>query len=150
MDGNKISDDVTVMGQVNAEELQQAKAEGFRSVLNLRAPEEEGILPNEKETAEDAGLFYRNIPVRKEEITDELTTQILAEIDTLPKPALIHCSKGMRAGAMAFMHMATRHGMTANQAMEKAQSQGFDCNSEPQLKQFFEHYVDARSGKGGQ
>ena len=51
----------------------------------------------------------------------------------------------MRAGAMACMHMATREGMTADEGMTKAQAIGFDCNSEPQLKQFFEHYVDSHT-----
>ena len=125
------------------EQLNKAAQDGFRSVLNLRAPNEEGVLPEEKEIAEDAGLSYRNIPVRKEEISDALTIRVLAEIDTLPKPALIHCASGMRAGAMAFMHLATRQGLSAEEAMGKAQSLGFDCSSEPQLKQFFEHYVDS-------
>ena len=49
---------------------------------------------------------------------------------------------------MAFMHMATRHGLSAEDAMAKAQALGFDCNSEPQLKAFFEQYVDAHNGKG--
>jgi uncharacterized protein (TIGR01244 family) len=150
MEGTKVSDDMTVTGQVTEEQLRQASGEGFRSVLNLRAPEEEGVLANEKEVAEKAGLSYINIPVRKEEISDELTTQVLSEIDRLPKPALIHCSKGMRAGAMAFMHMATRGGLSAEEAMAKAQEKGFDCNSEPELKQFFEHYVTAHGGNATQ
>ena len=143
MEGTKLSEDVTVTGQVTPEQIQQAAKEGFRSVLNLRAPEEEGVLAEEKAISEKAGLSYVNIPVRKTEISDELTTRILSEIDGLPKPTLIHCASGMRAGAMAFMHMATRQGMSAADAMQKAQALGFDCNSEPQLKEFFEHYVDA-------
>ncbi len=141
MEGIKISDDVTVAGQVTSEQLTQAAREGYKSVLNLRAPDEEGVLQDEQQRAEAAGLRYVNIPVRKEEISDELTTRVLAQIDELPKPALVHCALGMRAGAMAFMHHATRHGMDAKTAMEAAQNQGFDCNSEPQLKQFFEHYI---------
>ena len=145
MQGTKVSDEITVTGQVSASQLREAYEQWFRSVLNLRAPEEEGILADEQEQAETAGLTYVNIPVRKTEISDDLTTRVLAEIDSLPKPALIHCATGMRAGAMAFMHMATRGGLSAEQAMEQAQAMGFDCNSEPQLKQFFEHYVDAHS-----
>lgn len=145
MQGTKVSDDITVTGQVSASQLKEAHEQRFRSVLNLRAPEEEGFLADEQEQAETAGLNYVNIPVRKTEISDDLTTRVLSEIERLPKPALIHCATGMRAGAMAFMHMATRGGLSAKQAMEKAQAMGFDCNSEPQLKQFFEHYVDSHS-----
>ena len=145
MQGAKVSDEITVTGQLSAPQLKEAHEEGFHSMLNLRAPEEEGFPADEKEQAEAAGLTYVNIPVRKTEISDDLTTRVLSAIDRLPKPALIHCATGMRAGAMAFMHMATRGGLSAEQAMEKAQAMGFDCNSEPQRKQFFEHYVDAHS-----
>lgn len=145
MEGKKINDNITVMGQVTKDELKQAANEGFKSILNLRASGEEGFMPDEEKQAEAAGLTYVNIPVKKEEISDELTSQVLKEIDGLPKPVLVHCASGMRAGAMACMHMATREGMTADEGMTKAQAIGFDCNSELQLKQFFEHYVDSHT-----
>ena len=148
MQGSKLSEDVTVAGQVTEEDLRQAAREGFRSVLNLRAPEEEGVLSDERERSESAGLTYVNVPTRKQEINDASATRVLAAIDDLPKPALVHCGTGMRAGAMAFMHMATRQGLSADEAMARAQSLGFDCSSEPELKQFFEHYIDTYSKRG--
>ena len=150
MEGKRINDQITVTGQVTPEQLKQASQEGFKSVLNLRASGEEGFMPDEEKQATAAGLTYVNIPVKKEEISDELTSQVLKEIDGLPKPVLVHCASGMRAGAMAFMHLATRGGMTSEEAMEKAQAVGFDCSSEPQLKEFFESYVDAHSQKSQQ
>jgi len=146
MQGTKVNEQLFVTGQVTTGVIQEAARDGYRSVLNLRAPEEPGVLPEEKQAVEAAGLQYVNRPVRKDQISDALTTEVLAEIDRLPKPMLIHCASGMRAGAMAFMHMATRQGMTADEAMEKAQAQGFDCNSEPQLKAFFEQYVTTYPG----
>ena len=145
MEGKKINDNMTVTGQITPEDLQQASQEGFKSVLNLRAPGEEGFLPDEERQVQAAGLAYKNIPVKKEEISDELTSQVLKVMDELPKPVLVHCASGMRAGAMAFMHLATREGMTAEEAMGKAQAVGFDCSSEPELKEFFEQYVDSHA-----
>jgi uncharacterized protein (TIGR01244 family) len=150
MEGKRINDQITVAGQIAPEQLKQAAQEGFKSVLNLRASSEEGFMPDEEKQAEAAGLTYVNIPVKKEEISDELTTRVLKQIDELPKPVLVHCASGMRAGAMACMHMATREGMTAEEGMAEAQKIGFDCNSEPQLKEFFESYVDAHSQKSQQ
>ena len=144
MQGTKVSEEITVAGQVTKEQLHEAVQNGFRSVLNLRDPDETGVLEEEKEIAESEGLFYLNLPVRKERISESLTTQILAEIDRLPKPALIHCASGIRAGAMVFMHLATRQGLSAEEAMNKAQSLGFDCSHEPELKQFFEHYIESQ------
>ncbi len=145
MEGMKVNEQITVAGQITPEQLDEAARQGFKSVLNLRAADEEGFMADERHRAEAAGLRYENIPVKKEEISDELTTSVLKEIDELPKPVLVHCASGMRAGAMAFMHMATREGMSAEKAMSRAQESGFDCNSEPQLKQFFQHYVETHS-----
>lgn len=143
MQGRKVNDDITVAGQITQDDLQDAAQAGFKSVLNLRAPLEDGFLTDEPQLAANSGLRYANIPVTKDALNDDLTTQVLSEIDALPKPLLIHCAAGMRAGAMALMNVATRSGMSAQQAMEKAQAMGFDCNSEPELKAYFEHYVDS-------
>ena len=147
MEGMKVNDQITVAGQITPEQFEGAARQGFKSALNLRAPEEEGFMPDEQRRAEAAGLRYANIPVKKEEISDELTTRVLKEIDELPKPILVHCASGIRAGALAFMHMATREGLSAQEAMSRAQECGFDCDSEPQLKQFFQSYVEAHSQK---
>jgi uncharacterized protein (TIGR01244 family) len=141
----KIDEDLTVAGQVTPEQLQQAAAEGYKSVLNLRSPDEQGFLPDEQQLAEAAGLEYVNIPVKPSEMTEELTDKVLEQIDALPKPALIHCASAMRAGAMAFMNLATRQGMTAEQVFEKAGETGFDCNANPQMKQFLEQYISTHS-----
>ncbi|MEA5503542.1 protein tyrosine phosphatase family protein [Halotia wernerae UHCC 0503] len=141
----KISDELTVTGQVTPQELQQVGYEGFKSVLNLRSPDEEGFMNSEQQQAETAGLHYLNIPVKPNTISDELVTEVLQQIDQLPKPILIHCASGMRAGAIAFMHLATRQGMTPEQVFAKASAAGFDCSANPQLKQFLEHYISVKS-----
>lgn len=142
----RINDQLAVaMGQVTLEELQQAAQKGFKSVLNLRSPNEEGFLPDEQQQAETAGLKYVNIPVKPDDMSDALADQVLQEIDQLPKPALIHCKSGMRSGAMTLMYVATQQGMTAEEAMQKGKQMGFDCDSSPQMKQFFEHYVSGHS-----
>ncbi|WP_232731780.1 beta-lactamase hydrolase domain-containing protein [Kamptonema formosum] len=138
----KINEQLTVAGQLTPEQLQQAAEEGYKSVLNLRSPDEEGFLSDEGPLAEALGLQYVHIPVKTSEINDELTGTVLQQIDLLPKPALIHCASGMRAGAMAFMNVATRQGMRAEQVFERAHQLGFNC-ANPQMKEFFEQYVAA-------
>ncbi|WP_373529464.1 beta-lactamase hydrolase domain-containing protein [Nostoc sp.] len=138
----RINDQLAVaMSQVTPEQLQQAVQEGFKSVLNLRSPEEEGFLSDEQQQAEIAGLKYINVPVKPDGMSNELADQVLQEIDQLPKPALIHCKSGIRSGAMTLMYVAIQQGMTANEAMQKGKQMGFDCDSSPQMKQFFERYV---------
>lgn len=145
-DVKKLNDDLTIVtGQITSEQIQQAAQEGFKSILNLRSPDEEGFLTEEQQQAEAAGLHYVNIPVLVSTISDESTTDVLQQIDELPKPALIHCKSGLRAGAMALMNVATRQGLSPQQAFEQAHNIGFDCSAQPQMKEFFEHYVSTHS-----
>ncbi|MDM9382455.1 protein tyrosine phosphatase family protein [Chlorogloeopsis sp. ULAP01] len=137
----KINDELTVSGQVTAEQLYEVANEGFKSVMNLRSPDEKGFLTDEEQQAKALGLHYVNIPVKVDTLTEEQTTKILKEIDELPKPALIHCGTTMRAGAMSLMNVATRQEMTPEQAFEKAGEIGFDCSSNPKMKEFFAQYV---------
>ena len=46
----KINDELTVAtGQVTSEQLQQATADGFKSVMNLRYPDKEGFVNDEQQ-----------------------------------------------------------------------------------------------------
>lgn len=142
----KINEDLAVaMDQVTPEQLQQASQEGFQSVLNLRAPDEEGFLSDEQQQAEAAGMQYVNIPVKPNEMSDEIADRVLQQIDQLPKPTLTHCKSGMRSGAMTLMYVATRQGMNADEAIAKGKKMGFDCDAYPQMKQFFKHYVSTHT-----
>jgi uncharacterized protein (TIGR01244 family) len=145
----QIDDELSVaMGQPTVEQLQQAATEGFKSVLNLRSPQEEGFVSDEQQQAEAVGLKYVNLPVKPDGMNDELTNRVLQEIERLPKPALIHCKSGMRSGLMTLMSVATDRGMTASEALAMGKQNGFDYDSNPQMKQFFEHYVSTHDRVG--
>jgi uncharacterized protein (TIGR01244 family) len=120
----KINDDLAIAGQVTSEQLQQIAQEGFKSVLNLRSPDEAGFLINEQQRVEALGLYYINIPVQVEVINPELTAEILKKIDELAKPVLIHCNNAMRAAALALMHVATHQGVSLSQAFRQAEQLG--------------------------
>ena len=141
----QVNQELAIAGQLTPSGLQEAAHSGFKSILNLRHPAEEGFLSNEQQQAEARGLVYLNMPVTPDTIDDDLTTSVLQQIDELPKPLLVHCANGMRAGAMTLMQLATRNGMTAQDAFEMAGGIGFDCNAYPEMKQFFAHYVNTYS-----
>ncbi|MGG6294159.1 beta-lactamase hydrolase domain-containing protein [Leptolyngbya sp. AN02str] len=143
MEGTQpITEQMTVaMGQPTTEQLQQGAHQGIQSVLNLRSPQEDGFWHGEPAQAQATGLEYANIPVSPDRITEELADQVLQSIDQLPKPVLIHCKSGLRSGAIALMHVATRQGLSAEQAMEMGQQHGFNCDASPRMKQFFQHYI---------
>jgi uncharacterized protein (TIGR01244 family) len=120
----KINDDFAIAGQLTPEQLQQLAQEGFKSVLNLRSPDEEGVLINEQQQVEALGLYYINVPVKVEAINDEVAAQVLKKLDELSKPILVHCNNAMRAAAMALMHIATQQGVSLSQAFNQAEQLG--------------------------
>jgi uncharacterized protein (TIGR01244 family) len=141
-----VSDQIAVADcQLTAAQIQEASEAGFQSILNLRSHQEEGFVPEEQQQAEAAGLTYVHIPVTPDNMSDQVADEVLQSIDSLPKPILTHCKSGMRSGAMALMHLATRENLTPEQAMQKGKQIGFDCDSHPQMKQFFTHYVSTHS-----
>ena len=115
--------------------------EGYKLILNLRSPQEEGFLENEQEQAEAAGLNYVNIPVKLDNMSEELADKVLQQIDSLPKPLLTHCKAGLRSGAFSLMYIVTKEGMSADAAMDKGKAMGFDCDKSPQMKEFFKQYI---------
>ena len=120
----KINDDLAIAGQITPEQLQQIAQEGFKSVLNLRSPDEKGFLSNEQQQVEGLGLYYINVPVKVEAINDEVAAQLLKTIDELSKPALVHCNNSMRSAALVLMHISTQQGVSLSQAFNQAEQLG--------------------------
>jgi uncharacterized protein (TIGR01244 family) len=137
----KVSDDLSAAGQLTSEELKQAAKEGFKSVLNLRSPDEAGFLSDEQQQAQAAGLQYANIPLKPSEANQEQTELAIQEIENLPKPILIHCAAGARAGGIALIANAISEGLTYEEISQKAQELGLNLE-QPHLQQFLlEKYI---------
>ncbi|MBD2297435.1 protein tyrosine phosphatase family protein [Nostoc sp. FACHB-87] len=144
-----INDSLTTTGQISVKQLEQAIQEGYKSVLNLRSPDELGFFRDEQKLAEKLGLYYVNVPVKLEALNEELITQTLKTLEQLPKPVLIHCAAGMRSTGIALLSIAIKEGLNAEQTLAKAKSLGFgfleDFNGfsvSPRLKQLFVNYVN--------
>lgn len=141
----KINDRVTSASQPSEEEIKKLPQQGFKSVVNLRASGEEDqpLSPKEEgDLVHKLGMKYLHIPVStKEGIKPELVDRFRKEIELLPAPVFVHCSKGKRSGAFTMMYSALKEGITGEQALQKAMSMGFACDV-PQLKAFFINYIN--------
>jgi len=134
-DFKKINDDLSIAGQIFAEELRKLAIEGFKSVLNLRSPDENGFFHDEKQEAQIVGLEYTNIPLNPKEANQELTAEAIEAVENLPKPILIHCAGGARAGGIALIAEAIQAGLTYEEIAQKANELGINLE-QPHLKQF--------------
>ncbi|TLD43206.1 MAG: Zn-dependent hydrolase [Candidatus Jettenia ecosi] len=150
-DQMKISEDITSSRQPSQEEIKKLPQQGFKSVVNLRASEEEDMPFSPQEEGEfvrESGMEYLNIPISpKEGPKSEQVDQFRSETEHLPKPIFIHCHTGKRSGALAMIYLALKEGLTGEEALQKAESMGFECNV-PGLKEFFINYINQNTMAG--
>lgn len=141
----RINENLTVTGQVIQEQLQQAIQEGFKSVLNLRSPDELGFKVDEQQMAQALGLHYVNVPLKPEALSEELVSKILMHLEQIPKPAVMHCAAGIRSAVIALLSVAIQDRLTPEQTLAKARHLGFEFVNyscvNPQLKESFIQYV---------
>jgi len=140
----KINEQITVGPQPNKEEIYEFGREGFKTIVNFRTANEEGmpLSPQAEEKAvRAAGMEYCHVPVSMSLLDEKQVDEFREQIASLPKPVFAHCKSGKRAGAMVMMDKAVEKGMTGDQTLEKAEEMGFQCDK-PELKQFVKDYVD--------
>lgn len=125
------------------ETFEHMAAEGFRAVVSLQTGGEEQKLPieDERQAAEKAGLAFYHQPVSGDSLDDATVDQFREALGRLPRPILLHCASGKRSGAMTMMHLASEQGMTGDEAIEKAESMGFECDT-TELEAFVKDYID--------
>jgi uncharacterized protein (TIGR01244 family) len=120
----KINDELAIAGQITLEQLDQIVDEGYKSVLNLRSPDEKSLLADEQKKIEFLGLCYVNVPTNGKEINHQVPVHLFQTITELPKPILIHCDNSLRSAIIALLYVLTRHGITYDQAFQQARSMG--------------------------
>jgi uncharacterized protein (TIGR01244 family) len=147
MNQREIVKGLTIAGQPSAEDIARLRDEGFRTIVNLRLPDDEGILEDEEHIVEGSGLNYAAIPVSPK-VVDDLAvmrfSQAISSTDS--QPALIHCGSGGRAGIMLLLHMAIEHGWSLERALEEGKKLGDLAPSETSpYRPFFESYIKRHS-----
>ncbi|HSK39168.1 MAG TPA: sulfur transferase domain-containing protein [Arenibaculum sp.] len=138
------------MAPPTAEHVGQLARDGFRSIVNLRAPGEkdEVLSPeDEGEIARRHGLEYLSIPVSPESMNEITAQRFDREVSRLPGPVAVHCASGRRAGLFTFMHVARIEELSGDEAVAKAEAMGFQFAT-PETKAFFRNYVE-RGGQEG-
>jgi uncharacterized protein (TIGR01244 family) len=89
-------------GQPTPEQIEAAARAGFRTVINLRTPQETGF-EWERDTVERLGMSYVQIPVAGARgLTRDNVERIDAALGAALEqgPVLLHCASGNRIGAV--------------------------------------------------
>ena len=131
----------------DAEALQHATQQGYRSVVNFKTDaEKQDVSPEEeKQLAEEAGLVYLHHPVAPDALDKALVDAFRNKLADLPRPVLLHCASGKRAGAMTLMAISATRGLDGDAALALGRAQGLDLTGE-QIGQFVKTYADDKAG----
>lgn len=126
--------------------IAKAADEGFKSIVNLRTPDEKQELGPDAEgrIVEEQGLSYLHHPVSGDNLSDQVVDRFREKVEDMPGPVLVHCASGKRSGALVMMHLAIEQGLSGQQVIDKAAEMGFECDT-PQLESFVRNYVDRRT-----
>ena len=109
-------------GQPSASDLARLAAEGVRSVINLRAPQEPVDYDEALEAAR-LGLRYVSIPVAgPQDVTGETVARFSQALEdcVCNGGTLVHCASSNRAGALVALH----HGLTCGSSRDDAMAMG--------------------------
>ena len=125
--------------QPRLEAFAKLKADGVKSVLNLRQPTEHRAA-DEQAAVEAVGMKYFNIPVVYANPTDaEADAFLKITDDPANRPMFIHCTAAIRVGAFWAIRRALRDGLTTDAALEEGRKVGL-VNA-PHLEEFARKYI---------
>ena len=138
----RVSTEFCTGGQPRPDHFARLKAEGVRTVLNLRTPGEHRA-DEEREAVEQAGLKYFNVPVVYSAPTTEQVDEFLKITDDpANRPMFIHCTAAIRVGAFWLIRRVVRDGWSWDRALEEAQKVGL--TNAPHLEEFAKAYIAKR------
>jgi uncharacterized protein (TIGR01244 family) len=89
----RLSDDVSVTGQITTAEVPALRAAGFRTIVNMRVDNEAPGQPNYAQmmnAVQDAKLGSGYVPLRKGPLAPVQIESLMSTLSRLPKPALLY------------------------------------------------------------
>ncbi|HEX6716943.1 MAG TPA: PQQ-binding-like beta-propeller repeat protein [Pyrinomonadaceae bacterium] len=136
----RVNKDFCTGGQPKLEHLEKLKAEGVKSILNLRQPSEHRAAEEEAK-ARELGLRYFNIPVAYGNPNEEQVTEFLKITDDPDnRPIFIHCTAAIRVGAFWMIRRVLRDGWKIEDAEAEAVKVGL--RESPHWLEFARKYIE--------
>jgi outer membrane protein assembly factor BamB/protein tyrosine phosphatase (PTP) superfamily phosphohydrolase (DUF442 family) len=141
----RVNKDFCTGGQPKLEHLEKLKAEGVKSIINLRQPSEHRAAEEEAK-AKELGLRYFNIPFEYTNPREEQATEFLKITDDPEnRPAFIHCTSAKRVGAFWMIRRVLRDGWKIEDAEKEAEKVGLV--ESPHLNEFARQYIEKHRSK---
>lgn len=136
----RVNKDFCTGGQPRLEHLEKLKAEGVKSIINLRQPSEHRAAEEEAK-AKELGLRYFNIPVVFTNPNEDQVTEFLKVTDDPEnRPIFIHCTAAIRVGAFWMIRRVLRDGWKIEDAEAEATKIGL--RESPHWNEFARKYIE--------
>jgi protein tyrosine phosphatase (PTP) superfamily phosphohydrolase (DUF442 family) len=125
----------------------KAAANGFRSVLSLRASNEGVDLARERSLVEKTKMRYYNIPVVPSAPRPEQADEFIRLVkDPSNHPMLINCASANRVGAFMMIYRVLEQDWPEKKALDEAVRIGMSSEG---LKKFAQDYIAQHKPKHG-
>ena len=99
LNGVFVEEGVLAGGQPTSDQLDALAAAGYRTVINMRLPDEQGN--TQAAAVEELGMTYVTVPVEGAAGLSEERTRAFAEAMAAAEgPVVVHCGSGNRVGAL--------------------------------------------------
>ncbi len=127
------------------EALDALQREGVRAIIDLRTDAEPiGAGPAiEAAGARQRDISYIRVPVSAHDFSRRDLDRVGEALMNAPKPVLIHCASGKRAGMFALAHTSIEAGVPGAEMMEMARHLDL-VFGDPEQQHVFVNYVDQR------
>lgn len=130
---NRAAPAVGSAGALKDGAVAEAKALGFRTILDLRTAEEGADA--ERALAQTVGIAYVNVPVAtRAPLPEQLDAFARIVEDPANLPVLVHCESANRVGAMWALYRASK-GVPAMVAVEEGRTLGLKPSREKTVRE---------------
>ena len=123
---DRLGDDLYISGQPTERGLQELKAAGVTTVVNLRTPEEmQRIKFDEPALAASLGMKYIAIPMRGNAefpYSPEAVTRFADALRTANGKVLLHCTVAWRASHLWAAYLIKERGVSVDSALANARA----------------------------
>ncbi len=147
-----VSDELVRTNQPWPFQLEQWKAQGIKTIVNLRGGFDASFHALEKDACERLGLTLVDFTITSREVPSRARVHgAKALFESLEYPALMHCKSGAdRAGIMSVFYMHFRKGVPIREALEQLSLKYLHVKAGKTgvLDYTFERYLDQGEPKG--
>ena len=119
----RLTDDVSVSGQITVASVKALRDQGFRTIVNMRPDDEspdQAKYAQMQGAANDAGLGYGYIPLKQGKISGNAVEALGSVMSRMPKPVLIYSETPGPAAKVWALAEASRPGGLDAAAIQQA------------------------------